>query len=59
MAASAKKIFAGEKLSPFKTVSVDHALWLIVMGEGFGKQQYRFVHFFIGIRSVSNLGLLI
>ena len=46
VAASAKKIFTGERLAPIKKVPNDLSLWLLVMGEGFGKMQYRFVNFF-------------
>ena len=41
VAATAKKIFMGEKIGPIKQVSEDHALWLLTQGEGFGKLQYR------------------
>ena len=42
VAAAAKKIFTGEKIAPFKTVSVDQASWFLTHGEGFGKAQYRY-----------------
>ena len=43
VAASAKKIFTGERVAAMMKVPNDLALWLLVMGEGFGKVQYRFV----------------
>ena len=43
VAASAKKLYAGERLAPVKKVTEDQASWLLTVGEGFGKQQYRFV----------------
>ena len=43
VAASARKLYAGERLAPLKKVTEDQASWLLTVGEGFGKQQYRFV----------------
>ena len=43
VAATAKKIFTGEQVTPLKAVSSAHALWLITLGEGFGKKQYRYI----------------
>ena len=34
-------MFTGEKVAPFKTVSVDQASWFLTHGEGLGKSQYR------------------
>ena len=41
VAESARKIEAGETVAPRKMVNLDHATWLVTLGEGFGKQQYR------------------
>ena len=41
VAESARKIEAGETVAPRKMVELDHATWLVTLGEGFGKQQYR------------------
>jgi len=41
IAASAKTIFSGKEIAPVKTVGLDQALWLLTLGEGFGKHQYR------------------
>ena len=41
VAATSKKIFAGQEVAPLRTVSNDMALWMITLGEGFGKRQYR------------------
>ena len=43
VAASAKTIFAGKEIAPVKTVGLDQALWLLTLGEGFGKHQYRYI----------------
>ena len=45
IAATARKIFTGERVATMKKVPNDLALWLLVMGEGFGKVQYTFVKF--------------
>ena len=45
VSAAARKIFEGEKLAPIKKVTEDQAFWLLSVGEGFGKQQYRFAIF--------------
>ena len=42
VAATSKKIFKGEEVAPVKTAGKDLALWLVTLGEGFGKKQYRF-----------------
>ena len=42
IAASAKTIFSGKEIAPVKTVGLDQALWLLTLGEGFGKHQYRY-----------------
>ena len=42
VSAAAKKIYEGEKIAPLKKVTEDQASWLLSVGEGFGKQQYRF-----------------
>ena len=47
VAASAKKIFTGERVAAMMKVPNDLALWLLVMGEGFGKVQYRFVKIYV------------
>jgi hypothetical protein len=43
IAASARTIFEGGVVAPFKTVGNDLALWLASVGEGFGKLQYRYI----------------
>ena len=45
IAATARKIFTGERVATMKKVPNDLALWLLVMGEGFVKVQYTFVKF--------------
>ena len=45
ISAAARKIFEGEKLAPLKIVTEHQASWLLSVGEGFGKQQYRFAQF--------------
>ena len=42
VAATAKKIYMGEEVSAVKSISKEHALWLITLGEGFGRRQYRY-----------------
>ena len=49
VSAAARKIYEGEKVAPIKKVSKDQASWLLSVGEGFGKQQYRFALFWIKI----------
>ena len=41
VAETARKIEAGETVAPRRVVSLDHATWLVTLGEGFGKQQFR------------------
>ena len=54
VASSARKIYAGVKLAPLKKVSVDQASWLLSMGEGFGKLQYRFVFNSVSVLFISS-----
>ena len=42
IAETARKIEAGETVAPRRVVSLDHATWLVTLGEGFGKQQFRY-----------------
>ena len=41
IAATTKNIFSGKPVAAMKTVCKDQALWLLTLGEGFGKVQYR------------------
>ena len=43
LAETAKKIEEGESVQPRQTVSICHGIWLVTMGGGFGKKQYRAV----------------
>ena len=40
--ATAKKIYQGEEVTSVKSISKELALWLITLGEGFGRRQYRY-----------------
>ena len=42
VAATAKKIYLGEEVTAVKSISKELALWLITLGEGFGRRQYRY-----------------
>ena len=44
LAETAKKIEEGESVQPRQTVSICHGIWLVTMGGGFGKKQYRSVY---------------
>ena len=50
IAATSRKIFTGEEVAPIKTVPKDQALWMITLGEGFGRKQYRLLSSLLTLR---------